>query len=132
MLVIEDVLLRAVGARPRIMRLERERVQMRGNVARRAGIGVLAPDAAEIVGFLEDGEAIEPRLLQVVRHAEPGKARADDGDGRLRADFRGGQGALRFRRSARNPAAASARKPAAPRAPRARAASARNAGLRTG
>src|SRR5581483_5939185 len=100
--------------------------------AGRTRISVLAPDAAEVLRFLEDGEIVEARLLQVIPHAEPGEAGADDGDGRLRTLLGGGHGARQIRRSARSPAGASARTLGGLPAPRARAASARNAGLRAG
>jgi hypothetical protein len=52
---------------------------MRLHVARAAGVGVLAPGAAELVGLLED-EEVDAGLLELDRHAEAGESGADDDD----------------------------------------------------
>ena len=52
---------------------------MRGHVAGAAGIRVVAPCAADVVGALEDDEVLHAVLLQPDRQPQPGEARPDDG-----------------------------------------------------
>src|SRR5690606_27567550 len=68
------------GERTRPVRIGREgvRVQMRGHVAGRAGVGVVAPGAADIVAALEHQIIGAPLLLQPDRQAEAGEPAADD------------------------------------------------------
>ena len=78
--VVEDLGLRRERARPVGVRGERERVEVRGHVAAAAGIGVVAPGAADLRGALEDGEVELPLLAQLDCHPEPREAGADDDD----------------------------------------------------
>ena len=78
----EDFRLAAERARPCRIRLERKRIEMRGHVAGRAGIGVVAPRAADIAGRLVDRERRDAHSLQTNRHADAGKAAADNRDAR--------------------------------------------------
>src|SRR5690606_6595438 len=66
--------------RTRPVRIGREgvRVQMRGHVAGRAGVGVVAPGAADIVAALEHQIIGAPLLLKRDRQAEAGEPAADD------------------------------------------------------
>lgn len=54
-------------------------------VAGGAGIGVVAPDAADALGLLEDGEGGEARLAQPDGETDAAESASDDGDGRLSA-----------------------------------------------
>ncbi len=76
--VVEDLGLLAVAAGPGVVRLEAEGVQVRGHIAGRAGIGVLAPHPAHVPGLLQDGEGIDAGLLQRVPHAQAAETAADD------------------------------------------------------
>ena len=69
-----------VGAAPVGVRREGERVQVRLHVAGAAGVGVVAPDAADVAGALEDEEVVEARLQQADGQAEAAEAAAGDGD----------------------------------------------------
>ena len=51
-----------------------------GHVARDAGVGVVAPGAADGCRALEHDEVVAARAAQRHRHAEPGEAGADDRD----------------------------------------------------
>ena len=76
--VLADLTGRGVGPRPvRVLR-ERERVQQRRDVARRTGIRVVPPGAADAVGALEDDEVVDAGLGQLDRGAEAGEAGTDD------------------------------------------------------
>ncbi|CFE39143.1 Uncharacterised protein [Mycobacterium tuberculosis] len=57
--------------------LEREGVQVRRDVARAAGVGVVAPGAADVVGFLQYDE-VHSLLLQCDGHAQTGESGSDD------------------------------------------------------
>jgi len=78
--VVPDLVAQREGARPVRVRGERERVQVRGHVALHARIGVLPPGAAHVVGLLEHDEVVDALLPEPDRHAEAGKAGADDRD----------------------------------------------------
>ena len=78
--VVEDLGLRRERARPVRVRGERERVEVRGHVAAAAGIGVVAPGAADVRGALEHGEVELALLPQLDCHPEPREAGADDDD----------------------------------------------------
>jgi hypothetical protein len=75
--VSQDLLARreapAPGPRP-----ERERVQLRRNVAGQARIAVIAPRSAQVIGPVKHDEVVDPRLLERDRHADPAKSRTDD------------------------------------------------------
>src|SRR3546814_9030707 len=58
-------------------------VEMARNIARAAGIGVVAPGAADAVALFEDHEIVDPALLQPDRGEQPGHAGADDDDARV-------------------------------------------------
>src|SRR5439155_11456011 len=74
----EDLGLRREAARPVVLGLERERVEVRRNVAGRARVAVLAPAAADLVGFFEDDEVVDARAPERDGHAEPAEAGPDD------------------------------------------------------
>ena len=80
--VAEDVGLRREAARPVALALEGVRVQVRGDVAGRARVGVLAPHSADPIRLLEDRELVEAVLLETDAHAHAGEAAADDRDAR--------------------------------------------------
>ena len=67
-----------VAARPALPGGERERVEVRGNVAGRARVGVGPPDAADAVGALEDGEVADAGLEQLDAHADAAEPRPHD------------------------------------------------------
>ena len=77
----EDLRLRRVTARPVVARGERERVQVRGDVAGGARVGVRAPDPADRVAALEHGQLLEPGLAQPDRRADAAEPGADDPGG---------------------------------------------------
>src|SRR3546814_12184178 len=58
-------------------------VEMARNIARAAGIGVVAPGAADAVALFEDHELVDPALLQPDRGEQPGHAGADADDARV-------------------------------------------------
>ena len=64
--------------RPLRVRLERERIEVRGHVARAARVMVVAPRPADAISALEDHEIPRPRGVQLDGHAEPGEPRPDD------------------------------------------------------
>ena len=59
-------------------RRERERVELARDVAGRAGVGVVAPGAADVGALLDDDEVGLAVLLELDRGAEAGEAGADD------------------------------------------------------
>jgi AcrR family transcriptional regulator len=75
-----DLGLEREGARPVGVRRERERVEVRRDVALAARVGVVAPGAADLVAALEHHEVVHAGLLELDRHAEAGEAAADDRD----------------------------------------------------
>ena len=75
-----DLGLRREPARPAWVRRERERVEVRLHVAGGAGVTVIAPHPAHVVGTLQHDEVADPRLPQPDGRAEPGEAGTDDGD----------------------------------------------------
>ncbi len=79
------------GERPRPVRVggERERVHVRRHVAGAAGVGVVAPGAAEVARGLEHHEVVLAVLEQADRDSHAGEAAADDRDADLRRDRRG-------------------------------------------
>src|SRR5207248_6022740 len=78
-----DLALLAVLARPVVARLEGVGVEVGGDVAGGAGIGVVPPDAPDLVGLLED-RVRDPGPPELDTPAYPAEAGADDGDRRLR------------------------------------------------
>src|SRR3954453_20665631 len=78
----EDLLAGRGAARPLGVGVERERVEGRRNVAGEAGVGVVAPDAADRGGLLEDGERVDPCLSQLDSEPDAAEAGADDRDRR--------------------------------------------------
>jgi hypothetical protein len=74
-----DLALLAVLARPVVARLEGVRVEVGGDVAGGAGIGVVPPDASDLVGLLEDCER-DPGPPELYPHADPAEARPNDRD----------------------------------------------------
>src|SRR5215469_4544577 len=66
--------------RPVGVRRERERVQVRRDVAGASGVGVVPPGAADRGRPLQDDEVGHARLAQPDARAEPAEASADDGD----------------------------------------------------
>jgi hypothetical protein len=77
--VVEDLVAHRVGAVPVRVARERERVQVRRDVALAAGIAVGPPGAAHVAAALDDDEVLRALLLQPDRHAEAAEAGADDG-----------------------------------------------------
>ncbi len=53
---------------------------MRGDVARHAGIVVVAPGAAEIGGLFEDAGVLDSRFVQLDRCADTGQPSTEDDD----------------------------------------------------
>ena len=53
---------------------------MRGDVARDAGVDVVAPRAADAVPPLEHDEVVDPLRLEPEREPDPRDPRADDAD----------------------------------------------------
>ena len=84
--------LRLGGEGPRPVRVQRERVgvQLRRHVARRAGVGVVAPGATHVRAALDDEEVAEVLVPELDRHREATEAGADHegahvgGEGRVR------------------------------------------------
>jgi len=62
---------------------------VRGHVAGRAGVGVVAPGAADLFRALEDREGVDARAQELDRGADPGEAGADDRDRELAVARRG-------------------------------------------
>ena len=75
-----DLRLRRVGPAPVRVRGERERVEVRGDVAGAAGVGVRPPGAADVGVALEDHEVVDALLAQPDGEAEAGEPGADDRD----------------------------------------------------
>src|SRR5207247_8042881 len=78
-----DLRLAREGPAPAWVGRERERVQVRGDVAGAAGVGVVPPGAAEVVGALEHQEVVDAGLAEPDRGAEPAEAAADDRDAQV-------------------------------------------------
>ena len=67
-----------IGGRPVRILLERVGIQMRGHVAGTAGIGIVAPGAADVVGTFENHEILDAFLLETNTGVDAGKTGADD------------------------------------------------------
>ncbi len=78
--VREDLRLRRERPAPVGVRGERERIEMRGHVARAPGVRVVAPGAAHVAGLLQDDEVVHPLLLQANGGTQAAEAAADDRD----------------------------------------------------
>jgi hypothetical protein len=78
--IVADLGLGGVGVRPVGVGQEGERVEVRGNVAPAARIGVGVPAAANVGGALEHEEVVDPPLLEPNCHAQAGEAGAHDDD----------------------------------------------------
>ena len=74
----EDLGLPGVAVAPRRVERPRPGVERRRDVAGRAGVGVVAPDAADGVRALEHHDVLDALPAQRVRRAEPAEAGADD------------------------------------------------------
>ena len=74
----EDLRLIGVGAAPRPVRRERERVQVALDVARRARIDVLPPGSADAVGALDDHQVINAFAPQRHCRGESAETGPDD------------------------------------------------------
>src|ERR1700737_98645 len=59
---------------------EGELVEVRGNVARGAGIGVVVPNPADPLAALEDRDVVVARLVQHHGRADTAEPPADNGD----------------------------------------------------
>ena len=66
---------------------------MGGDIAGAAGVGVLAPPAADVARALEDHEVVDPLLEQAHAQGEPGESGADRGDADVRGERVGVRGA---------------------------------------
>ena len=75
-----DLGLGRVAARPARVRVERELVQVRRDVAGGAGIGVVVPDATDALAALEHRHVLVAGPAQHHRRADAAEAAADDGD----------------------------------------------------
>ena len=75
-----DLGLGRVRAAPVGVPCERERVEVRFDVARAPGVGVVAPHPSELPGALEDEEVLLSTLLQADCRPEAAEAAACDGD----------------------------------------------------
>src|SRR5262245_3814872 len=73
-----DFCLPGEGLRPARVASEGVGIQVRGDIAGAAGVAVVAPCPADIVGLLEDEEAAEPSALKTDRRTKPAEAGADD------------------------------------------------------
>ena len=76
--VVEDLGLGAVAAAPLRVRRPGPGVQRRRHVAGRAGVGVVPPHPAHVVGALEDRDVVDTDPAQRLRDAETAEAGADD------------------------------------------------------
>jgi len=52
---------------------------MRRHVAAQAGVTVVAPDPADVIGPVQNDEVLDARLLERDRQADPAEAGADHG-----------------------------------------------------
>ena len=73
-----DLRLRGEGHRPVGVGREGEGVELARHVAGRAGVGVVAPGAADVGALLDDDEVALAVLLQLDRGAQTGEPGADD------------------------------------------------------
>ena len=80
--VVEDLRLFGELAGPVGLRREREAVQVRGHVAGRPRIGVVAPGASDAVGLLVDREGLDPGQLELDGHGETAGSGTEDDDPR--------------------------------------------------
>ena len=76
--VLPDLRRRGEQLAPARVLLVGERVEDARDVAGAAGVGVVAPGAAEIVGALEDHEVLDPVALQGDPHRDAAESAADD------------------------------------------------------
>src|SRR5205814_10564250 len=74
--VVLDLGLAREGPAPPWVRREGERVEVRGDVALAAGIGVVAPRSADVVGALEHDEVVDALMLEADRYAQPRESAA--------------------------------------------------------
>ena len=74
----EDLGLAGVAVAPVRVERPRPRVERRRHVAGRARVGVVAPDAADRVGALEDRDVLDALLPQRAGRPQPAEAGADD------------------------------------------------------
>src|SRR3546814_3267687 len=79
----EDFGLHREHPRPARVGCEAVAVEMARNIARAAGLGVVAPGAADAVDLFEDHEIVDPALPQPDRGEQHGHAGADDDDDRV-------------------------------------------------
>src|SRR6185436_20865691 len=77
--VAPDLRLTGVAVGPVRIGRERERVEVRGHVARAPGITVVAPRPPDVVRALQEDEVGEAFLLQANRGAQAAEAAPDDG-----------------------------------------------------
>src|SRR5215467_16330443 len=63
-----------------VARRERERVQVRWDVAGGTRVGVVSPDPAKVIGLVDDEEVGDTHALQCHGHADPAEPRADHND----------------------------------------------------
>jgi len=73
-----DFRLHREHARPGGVRGEGKGIEMRGHVASRTGVDVVAPNAAYSLRLFKYHEVRDAALLQAMRHADPGETCADD------------------------------------------------------
>jgi hypothetical protein len=78
--VVPDLALRGERAGPLGIEGEGERVEVGRDVAGGAGVGVVAPGAAEVVAAVEHDEVVDAHGAQAGRHADAGEPGADDDD----------------------------------------------------
>ncbi len=74
----KDLCLARIPAVSVLVGREREAVQVRGDITRAPGVGVVAPDSAQVVGFLDDEVVAEASALQGDGHAEAADPGPDD------------------------------------------------------
>ena len=82
--IAKDLVLRRAQARPVLALRERERVQVRRDVASGARVAVVVPGSAELRRGIENRQVVEAVALQLDRGADAAEAGADD-DHRERA-----------------------------------------------
>ena len=78
--IVEDFCLLRIHAAPLGISIERERVEMRRDVAGAAGIPVVPPGPADLLAFFENQERVDTGFTKLDRHAESRKTGADDQD----------------------------------------------------